>query len=119
VKVFGAFLAAAMLVAGAVSPPAALCAGGETCRPSCGCAPHPQGGEPVGRSCCCQGSDPAPALPAPPALTPAAPSDGFSAVVPNAAGEFAGEVHEPLEWTRTSPAHAGPPRFLLSCAFLC
>ncbi len=118
-RMFGVLLAAAMLVTGVVSPPAAPCTAGGARQPSCGCAPSSPCGSAVGRSCCCRGSDPRPVLPAPVALTPAAPSHGVVAVVPKVTGDLAGAAGERLALATTSRRVGGPARFLLSCAFLC
>jgi|GEM_PF-5525493 len=115
---FGIWLAAALLLTGAVSPAAASCAAGGAGQPSCGCAPSSCGSA-VGRSCCCQGSDPRPVLPAPPAVTPAPPSHGVVAVVPEPAGDLADAAGEPVASPAAPPRVAAPARFLLSCAFLC
>lgn len=117
---FGALFGVVLLLAGPVPGTAGLCAaGGTACAAPCSCAVEDGCGSALGPSCCCKGSDPHPAVPAPPAMTPIAPSDGVVAIVLESVDDVAGEANELLASPAAPPRAAGPALFLLSCALLC
>lgn len=116
----GALVAAALLLAGAVPVTVGACMPeGARRAASCACAPEAGCGSALGSSCCCKGSDPHPAVPAPPGTTPVAPSDGLVAIVQESVADVAGEADELLPPPAALPCAAAPALFLLCCTFLC